>query len=333
MKETVPSLPQSVEAEEYILGGVLLENSAIDVVLEIISPEDFYSERNKTIYTEMLSLRDKGIPIEYVPLVEAIDRKGKLDNIGGASYIAKLTDRIPTTANIEYYAKLLRDKAILRALILGANFIIKIARDPVENVSEALQEAEQIIFTINKELNTQKGGLVRIKTLVAETYHTLTRIASGDVSGSGIYPGFIDLNNVLMGLHPSDLIIIAGRPSMGKTSLAMNIASHVACEEKLPVAIFSLEMGKEQLVLRLLATEAKIDQTKVRNAHLTREEWSKLIDASDRLSNSPLYIDDTPGIFTGEIRAKLRRMAATEGLSLVVIDYLQLMSSRNRGDC
>ncbi len=331
MKEAIPSVPQSVEAEEYILGGVLLENSALDMVTETISPEDFYSERNRIIYAEMLNLRDKGLPIDYVSLSESVSMKGKLDSIGGVSYITKLTDRIPTTANIEYYAKLLKDKSLLRSLILGANSIIKIARDPIEDVSEALQEAEQIIFNINKGINVGKSGLVKIKPLVAETYHTLTRIASGEVSGSGIDPGFIDLNNILLGFHPSDLIIIAGRPSMGKTSLAMNIASYVACEEKLPVAIFSLEMSKEQLVLRLLASEARVDQTKVRNAHLTREEWSSLIESADRLSNAFLYIDDTPGISIGEIRSKLRRMAASEGLRLLVIDYLQLMSSR-RGD-
>jgi replicative DNA helicase len=331
LKEAIPSVPQSVEAEEYILGGVLLENSALDMVTETISPEDFYSERNRIIYAEMLNLRDKGLPIDYVSLSESVSMKGKLDSIGGVSYITKLTDRIPTTANIEYYAKLLKDKSLLRSLILGANSIIKIARDPIEDVSEALQEAEQIIFNINKGINVGKSGLVKIKPLVAETYHTLTRIASGEVSGSGIDPGFIDLNNILLGFHPSDLIIIAGRPSMGKTSLAMNIASYVACEEKLPVAIFSLEMSKEQLVLRLLASEARVDQTKVRNAHLTREEWSSLIESADRLSNAFLYIDDTPGISIGEIRSKLRRMAASEGLRLLVIDYLQLMSSR-RGD-
>lgn len=332
MKETIPLLPHNIEAEEYILGGILLENSSLDAVIEIITPEDFYSERNRVIYNEMLSLRDKGLPIDHVSLIEAIGVREKLDVIGGASYIAGLADRIPTTANIEYYAKLLKDKAILRSLIVGANSIVKIARDPVEDVSEALQAAEQIIFNINKGLDNRRGGLVKVRDLVTEVYHTLTRIASGEIAGSGVPTGFIDLDSILMGLHPSDLIIIAGRPSMGKTSLAMNIARHVVCVEKVPVAIFSLEMGKEQLALRLLASEAMINQSKVRSAHLSREGWNKLIEASSVLAEAPLYIDDTPGISAGEIRAKLRRLASSEGLSLVIVDYLQLMTSRSRVD-
>lgn len=331
-KETIPLVPHNIEAEEYILGSILLENSSLDAVIEIIIPEDFYSERNRVIYKEMLSLRDKGLPIDYVPLIETIDVREKLDAVGGASYIAGLADRIPTSANIEYYARLLKDKAILRSLIVGANSIIKIARDSVEDVSEAVQEAEQIIFNINKDLNNVRGGLTKIGNLVTDVYHTLTCIASGEIAAGGIPTEFTDLNNILMGLHPSDLLIIAGRPSMGKTSLAMNIASHIACVEKIPVAIFSLEMAKEQLALRLLASEAEIDQSNVRSVRLKREDWSKLIDASGVLAEAPLYIDDTPGISIGEIRAKLRRMAAYEGLGLVIVDYLQLMTARRRID-
>lgn len=332
MESAVAVLPHNKEAEEFILGGVLLENSSLDVVCEIITADDFYAERHRIIYEEMLGLMDKGLPIDLVSLTEAVENKGKQGKVGGASYIAQLADRIPTTANIEYYAGLIREKAVLRSLIVGAGEIIKTARTPGEDVPQVLEHAEHIIFDINRQLKSKKGGLIKIGIPLQDMYHNLGRMASGEIDEGVVPTGFVDLDNQLLGgLHPSDLVIIAGRPSMGKTSLAMNIAQYIAVSEQMAVAVFSLEMGVEQLVLRMLASEAQINQSFVRSASslslLKKEDWSMLLNASSVLSEAPLFIDDTPGISPMEIRGKLRRLAAQENLKLVVIDYLQLMTS------
>ncbi|MEN6475515.1 MAG: replicative DNA helicase [Syntrophaceae bacterium] len=334
MEDAAITLPHNREAEEFILGGVLLENAALDAITEKIVPTDFYSERHRIIFEEMLALREKGLPIDFVSLSEAIEARSLMDKVGGASYIAQLADRIPTTANLEYYADLMRDKAILRALISGAGEIIKLARAPVSAVAEAVESAEQIIFNINKELGLQKKGLIKAKGLVNDLFKKIESIHKGELDQGGVPTGFMDMNTILMGgLHPTDLIIVAGRPSMGKTSLAMNIAEHVALTEKVPVAVFSLEMGQEQLLLRLLASHARVDQTRLRNSRfLGKEDWSKLVNACGELYEAPLYIDDTPGISPMEMRAKLRRLALNENLGLIVVDYLQLMTSRVRTD-
>jgi len=334
LEDTAITLPHNREAEEFILGGVLLENAALDTITEKIVPTDFYSERHRIIFEEMLALREKGLPIDFVSLSEAIEARSLMDKVGGASYIAQLADRIPTTANIEYYANLMRDKAILRALISGAGEIIKLARAPVAAVGEAVESAEQIIFNINKELGLQKKGLIKAKGLVNDLFKKIESIHKGELDQGGVPTGFMDMNTILMGgLHPTDLIIVAGRPSMGKTSLAMNIAEHVALSEKVPVAVFSLEMGQEQLLLRLLASHARVDQTRLRNSRfLGKEDWSKLVNACGEIYEAPLYIDDTPGISPMEMRAKLRRLALNENLGLIVVDYLQLMTSRVRTD-
>jgi replicative DNA helicase len=331
------SPPHNREAEEYILGGVLMENSSFDTVSEIISPADFYAERNRIIFEEMVRLMDKGLPIDLVSLTEAIEARGRLDKVGGASYISQLADNIPTTANIEYYARLVREKCILRSLITGAGEIIKSARSPVGEVSDVLDSAEQIIYAINKQVKDRKGGLTRIGVPLHDLYHNLSRMAKGEIDQGVVPSGFSDLDNQLLGgLHKSDLIIIAGRPSMGKTSLAVNIAQYVAVTEQLPVAVFSLEMGIEQLVLRMLASEAWINQSHVRSATalsmLKKEDWSKLLEASGKLSEAPLYIDDTPGITPMEIRAKIRRLISQVDVRMVVVDYLQLMSIKGRSD-
>jgi len=332
LTEKVPEVPHSSDAEEYIIGSVLLENSSLDTIIQIISPEDFYSERNRIIFEEMISLREKGLPVDYVSLTETLSTKKLLDSVGGVAYVSQIADRIPTTANIEYYAKLVKDKSILRSLIIAANSIVKLAREPFEDVSEAVEASEQLVFSINKDLNTAGRGLIKIGSLVPEIYSNLTRISKGELSQVGIPSGFADLDTLLMGLHPSDLIIIAGRPSMGKTSLALNISQYIACIEKIPVALFSLEMSREQIVIRLLASEAKIDQTRVRSGYLHGEEWNSLLEAASIVSEAPLYIDDTPAITSMELRSKLRRLASNEGLGAVVVDYLQLMSSKRRID-
>lgn len=337
MEERPLSLPYSREAEEYILGGILMENSALDVVSEYVSAEDFYVERNRILYEEMHRLIEKGLPVDLVSLTEAVERRGKLEKIGGAAYISQLAEIAPTTANIEYYAKIVKDKADLRALINGASEIISLARNPTGEVGDVLEAAEKIIYSINKEVTQRKGGLTRIGGPIQELYDKLRRLALGDIDPGIVPTGFASLDNLLLGgLHRSDLVIVAGRPSMGKTSLAMNIAQHVSVVERMPVAVFSLEMGVEQLALRMLASEAWINQGYVRStlnlAKLKKEDWSKLVDASGKLNDAPLYIDDTAAISPMEIRAKVRRLVSQVDLRLIVVDYLQLMSIKARVD-
>jgi len=336
--ETPPvSLPHNREAEEYILGGILMDNASLDAVTEIISPEDFYAERNRILFDEMLHLMDRGLPIDLVSLTEAVEGKGRLEKVGGASYISQLADNIPTSANIEYYARLVRDKAVLRSLISGAGDIIRNARTPAGEVADVLESAEQIIYAINKQVKDRKGGLTKIGVPLHDLYHNLSRMAKGEVDQGIVPTGFGDLDNQLLGgLHKSDLVIVAGRPSMGKTSLAMNIAQYVSVVEQLPVAVFSLEMGIDQLALRMLASEAWINQSYVRSATslsmLKKEDWSKLLEASGKLNDAPLYIDDTAGISPMEIRAKMRRLISQADVRMVVVDYLQLMALKTRTD-
>lgn len=335
MEETIAILPHNKDAEEFILGAVLLENSAMDEIIDVLPPQDFYSERNRMLYEEMLILRDKGIPIDYITLAESLDRKGKLDKAGGAAYIGQLTDRVPTTADIGYYASIVKDKAIIRSLITGANEIVKIARTNAGEVSDAVESAEKIIFDINRELRNEASGLIRTKELVNTLYDRIKLISEGKIEEGGIKTGFSDLDTKLMGgLHPSDLIIIAGRPGMGKTSLAMNIAEHVAVYENRPVALFSLEMGRDQLLLKILSSISGVYQTRLRDSrYLKSEEWLELTTASAKIYDAPMYIDDTAGISPMEIRAKLRRLAIREkDLALVVVDYLQLMKIKGRVD-
>ncbi len=335
MEETIAALPHNKDAEEFILGAVLLENSAMDEIIDVLPPQDFYSERNRMLYEEMLILRDKGIPIDYITLAESLDRKGKLDKAGGAAYIGQLTDRVPTTSDIGYYAGIVKDKAIIRSLITGANEIVKIARTNAGEVTDAVESAEKIIFDINREMKNEATGLIRTKELVNSLYDRIKLISEGKIEEGGIKTGFTDLDAKLMGgLHPSDLIIIAGRPGMGKTSLAMNIAEHVAVIENRPVALFSLEMGRDQLLLKILSSISGIYQTRLRDSrYLKNEDWVKLTNASAKIYDAPMYIDDSAGISPMEIRAKLRRLAIREkDLALVVVDYLQLMKIKGRVD-
>jgi replicative DNA helicase len=331
------SLPHNREAEECILGGILMENSSLDAVTEILSPDDFYAERNRILFAEMLRLMDKGLPIDLISLTESVEQQGKLDKVGGASYISQLADNVPTSANIEYYARLVRDKAVLRSLITGAGEIIKLARTPSGEVSDVLEVSEQIVYAINRQVKDKRGGLMRIGVPLNDLYHNLSRMAKGEIDQGVVPTGFGDMDNQLLGgLHKSDLVIVAGRPSMGKTSFAMNIAQYVSVVEQLPVAVFSLEMGIDQLALRMLASEAWINQSYVRSAAslsmLKKEDWSKLLDASGKLNDSPLYIDDTPGISPMEIRAKIRRLVSQVDVRMLVVDYLQLMTLKTRTD-
>jgi replicative DNA helicase len=319
--------PQNTEAEQAFLGSLLLAPEAIDQTVELVKASDFYQDVHKVIYEEILRLHQEGQAVDLVTLTDALRTKGLLERVGGVSYLAVLSSVVPTAANVEYYGKIIAEKAVLRELITAATQIAQKGYEGADNVSQLLDEAERMVMQVS---NQRRGdGFVPIKDLLIKTLDYLENLAQhkGDVTG---VPTFRDLDKLLSGFHNSDLIICAARPGMGKTSFCLNIAQKVAVKYKIPVAVFSLEMSKEQLVLRMLSSEAMVDQSKLRSGFLQEEDWKRLAMAAGRLSEAPIYIDDTPGISVMEIRGKTRKLKAENDLGLVIIDYLQLMQSSRR---
>jgi replicative DNA helicase len=295
--------------------------------VELVKASDFYQDVHKVIYEEILRLHQEGQAVDLVTLTDALRTKGLLERVGGVSYLAVLSSVVPTAANVEYYGKIIAEKAVLRELITAATQIAQKGYEGADNVSQLLDEAERMVMQVS---NQRRGdGFVPIKDLLIKTLDYLENLAQhkGDVTG---VPTFRDLDKLLSGFHNSDLIICAARPGMGKTSFCLNIAQKVAVKYKIPVAVFSLEMSKEQLVLRMLSSEAMVDQSKLRSGFLQEEDWKRLAMAAGRLSEAPIYIDDTQGISVMEIRGKTRKLKAENDLGLVIIDYLQLMQSSRR---
>jgi replicative DNA helicase len=321
--------PQSNEAEQSVLGSILLAPEAIVNVIENIIPEDFYRRVHRIIYQAMLDLYEKSEPIDILTVTEHLRQQDKIEEVGGATYIASLANIVPTAANAGYYAQLVKEKAILRSLITASSSIIQKGYEASEEVGNILNEAEQLIFEISQK--RQKTDFTTIKEVLMSSFDYLEKISQYDGEVSGLST-FKDLDKFLSGLHNSDLIICAARPGMGKTSFSLNIATKVAVEEKVPVAIFSLEMSKDQLVHRIWSGEAMVDQHKLRTGKLDDDEWKRLIEAAGSLSDVPIYIDDTPGISAMEVRAKARRLKTEKNLGLVIIDYLQLMQSHRRAE-
>lgn len=321
--------PQNIEAEQAVLGAILIDAEAIYQVMEIVGPADFYRPAHGIIYQIILDLNERGEPIDLVTVTEELAHKGKMEVVGGASYIAILADTVPTAANVEYYAKIVAEKALLRSLIETSAQIAQRGYESSEEVSELLDEAEQMIFNISQKKN--KAGFVPIKEILLETFERIEQLAKQKDQVTGV-PTFKELDRLLSGLQKSDLIICAARPAMGKTSFCLNIAQAAAVKHGIPVAVFSLEMSKDQLVQRMLCADAMVDQQKMRSGFLQEEDWAKLVQAVGPLSEAPIYIDDTPAISVLEMRAKARRLMAENGLGLIVIDYLQLMSSHRRTD-
>ncbi|MBI3397775.1 MAG: replicative DNA helicase [Deltaproteobacteria bacterium] len=323
--------PQNSEAEQSVLGGILIENDAIDKVVGILdqSGEDFYRDAHRKIYKAMLLLSDKNEPIDFVTLLAALKNMGTLESVGGSSYLAALVESTPTAANIVYYAKIVREKALLRRLINSSTEIVSRCYDGGEKIEDLLDDAEKTIFEVAQDKT--KRSFYSIKDLVTQTFKAIEELSGRDGHVTGVPTGFDRFDELTSGLQPSDLIVIAGRPSMGKTAFALNIAQNAA-ETGSPVAIFSLEMSKEQLVQRLLASKAKVDLYRLRSGKLRDEDWSKLIRAVDSLHEAPLFIDDTPAQSVLEIKAKARRLAKQHGIKLIVVDYLQLMKGRHNAD-
>jgi len=327
MRDIDPSLhkipPRNLDAELSVLGAILMENEAINDVLEILTANDFYNESHRKIFSAVLELYEKNEPSDLITLSNALKNKNHLDSIGGVSYLASLVDNVPSAANVIYYSKIVKEKAILRGLIGTATEIINKSYDTEKDVDNILDEAEQAIFEISED--KIKPAFFPIKEIIKDSFRTIEELYEKKELVTGVPTGFERVDDLTSGLQKSDLIIIAGRPSMGKTSFALNIAQYAAVERGISVALFSLEMSKEQLSLRMLSSEAKVDSQRLRKGFLGETDWPKLTTAAGRLSEASIFIDDTAAITVLEMKAKARRLKAETGLGLIILDYLQLM--------
>ena len=319
--------PNDIEAEQAVLGSMLTDKDAVIAAIEVLKPEDFYREDNKTIYTAILSLYNRAEPVDIITLKAELTSMGKFDSIGGLEYLAELPEKVPTTANVDKYVKIVEEKSILRNLIKTANEIITLGYDPTEEVENIMDGAEKKIFDIMQSKNQK--GYTPIKDILVETFAQLEQLYNQKQHITGVPTGFADLDYKTAGFHGSDLILVAARPAMGKSAFALNIATNAAVRAKVPVAIFSLEMSKEQMVNRILCSEAMVDSNKVRTGKLDEQDWAKLASSLGPLSEADIFIDDTPGISVMEIRAKCRKLKLEKGLGMVVIDYLQLITASN----
>ena len=321
--------PQNIEAEQAVLGSVLLDSESLYAVSEILHPDDFYEKAHRLIYEVVLLLSETGSAIDLVTVTEELRRHDKLEEVGGPAYIASIAGSVPSSANAAYYANIVAQKSTLRALISASGEIAAKCFEQEEEVEDLLDEAEQKIFGITQRRSRE--GFTPIKKVLEETFEAIERLSQhkGEVTG---VPTFTDLDKLLSGLQKSDLIICAARPGMGKTSFCLNIAQNAAVKHGKSVAIFSLEMSKEQVVQRMLSSQAMIDQQKLRTGYLNDKDWENLVKAMGVLSEVPVYIDDTPALTAMQVRAKARRLKAEKGLDLVIVDYLQLMQGHRRAD-
>jgi replicative DNA helicase len=324
--------PQNIEAEQSVLGAIMIENDAFDKASELgLIAEDFYKESHRKIFNAMIELSEKGEPIDLITISEELRKRNEINTIGGEEYLSTIASQTPTTANIRYHTKIIKEKALLRALIRSTSEIANMVYEEGLEADELVDEAESIIFKISDK--RVKTPFVLLKDLMRKTFETIEHLYDKKYAITGIPSGFMKIDEITSGFQRSDLIIIGGRPSMGKTAFGLNIAQHVGVELKEPVAIFSLEMSAEQLVRRMLCSEAMVNAKRVMTGHLYKEDWPKLTNAAGKLAEAPIYIDDSSSISVLEMRAKARRLKNTcKGLSLIVVDYLQLMKSRGGPD-
>jgi len=331
VKEILDKIPpQSNEAEVAVLGAMLLDKEAIGEAIEFLDETSFYREAHGRIYSTIVNLYDKNKAIDIVTLVEELKRNDLLEEIGGAAYITSITSSIPTSANIEHYAKIVREKAILRNLISTATQIVSESYDNASRVDDLLDKAERMIFDISQKKVEAK--VAPIKDVIKQSIETIDNLYQRKEHITGVATGYHNFDVKTAGLQRSDLIIIAGRPSMGKSAFVSCITEHVGIMEKVPIAFFSLEMSKEQLVQRMLCSHAHVDSHKVRTGFLSQSDWPRLVSAAGKLSESPIYIDDTPSISALELRAKARRLKAQYNIGMIIVDYLQLMQGRSGSD-
>jgi replicative DNA helicase len=323
-------MPQSLEAERSVLGAVLLDNHALDPAIERLRPEDFFLDNHRRIFQEMIVLGEAQHAIDLVTLTDRLHRSGELEAAGGAAYLAQLVDGVPQVSNIEHYVRIVKEKSVLRSLIHTTHSIQQQALEAEDDADAVLDRAESSIFELAED--RVREGLVSMKDVVNGNMDRLHRIITEGRQVTGLATGYPELDNLTSGLQPSELIILAARPSVGKTALALNLAENVAVRSSEPakVAVFSLEMSKESLLMRLLSSLGGVDAHKFRTGHLSRDDWRVMTDALARLSQSPLWIDDSGGTTVMEIGAKARRLKRDKGLDLVIVDYLQLISVRGR---
>ncbi|MBI4839738.1 MAG: replicative DNA helicase [candidate division NC10 bacterium] len=322
--------PQNLEAEISVLGAVLQDPGALLKTMEVLRPADFYKEAHRKIFSTCIDLFERNEPVDLVTLANELMRRKQLEEVGGASSLSALVDAVPTAANVAYHARIVKDKALLYALIQKATAVVSRAYADKEDVDEVLDWAEQQIFEISQDKVSR--SFVPVKSVLKGTFQLIEKLYDRKSHVTGVPTGFKKFDEMTAGLQPSELIVVAGRPSMGKTSFCLNIAQHAAITEGIRVAIFSLEMSKEQLVQRMLCSVAKVDSHKLRTGFLSDADWPRLTTGAGILSESPIFIDDTPGISLLEMRAKARRLKAEQELGLVIIDYLQLISGRGRAE-
>src|SRR6186997_837233 len=322
------SLPHNLEAEKCVLGAILINNQVFNQAAEVIDVEDFFRDAHRRIWEKMVELTDRSEPVDFVTLKDELTRSGQLDDVGGPAYISALTDGVPRSANVEYYAKIVKEKSTLRKLIQSANEVLGRAYDAEEDADNLLDEAERSIFQIAE--NRMRAGFVKLSELVAGGYDMIEKLQEHKGLVTGVPSGFVDLDEMTSGFQKSDLVIVAARPSMGKTSLVLNMAMHCAAEAGKTVGIFSLEMSKEQLFLRMLTSEARVDAHRFRGGFLGEQDYQRLVEAFGRLHEAKVFIDDTPSAGILEMRAKTRRLKLEHGLDMIIVDYLQLMQGRGR---
>jgi len=322
------TLPHNLEAERSVLGAILVHNDAFNLAAQVINEKDFFRDAHRRIFDKMIALNERGHVIDFVTLKEELSRAGDLDDVGGPAYIASLADGVPRATNVEYYARIVKEKSTLRNLIYAANKILTNAYEAEQEPEIILDEAESSIFSVADD--RLKAGFVPMRDLVKESFPKIEQLFEQKRLVTGTPTGFVDLDEMTRGLQPADLIIIAARPSMGKTSLVLNIAQYVAVQPGMTVGFFSLEMSKEALFIRLLTSEAQIDSHRLMSGAIGQKDYGRISHALESLSAMQLFIDDTANIGVMEMRAKARRLQAEHGLNLLVVDYIQLMSGRGR---
>jgi replicative DNA helicase len=322
------TLPHNLDAEKSVLGAILIHNDAFNHAAQLIDSRDFFRDAHRRIFDKMVALSERGNAIDFITLKEELSRAGELEECGGPAYIAALADGVPRSANVEYYARIVKEKSTLRSLIHSATKILTEAYEAEQEPDELLDEAERAIFAIAED--RIKAGFVPLRDLVQGSFATIEKLQQHKGLVTGVPTGFVDLDAMTSGLQPSDLILVAARPSMGKTSFVLNIAQHVGTATDMTVGFFSLEMSKEQLFMRLLTAEARIDAHRFRSGFLSEKDYGRLSHALGTLAEARVYIDDTASIGVLEMRAKARRLKAEHGLHLLIVDYIQLMTGRGR---
>jgi replicative DNA helicase len=322
------TLPHNLEAEKCVLGAILINNHAFNQAAEVIDSHDFFRDAHRRIFEKMVGLTDRSEPIDLVTLKDELGRSGELDEVGGPAYIAALTDGVPRSANVEHYARIVKEKAMMRRLIQSANEMLVRAYDAEDEAAQQLDEAQRAIFEIAED--KLRAGFVPISDLVGNSYQLISKLQERKGLVTGVPSGFFDLDEKTSGFQPADLVIVAARPSMGKTSFVMNVALNAAVDAGRTVGVFSLEMSTEQLFIRILTSEARIDAHRFRGGFLGDADYERLGLAGARLHDAKVYIDDSPGVGILEMRAKSRRLKLEHGLDLLIIDYLQLMQGRGR---